>query len=44
MKTVEQNYARSILVKGYPHGKAKKLMTSIKKATPEQKYNKTNFS
>ena len=43
MKTVEQNYARSILVKGYPRGKAKKLMTSIK-ATPEQKYNKTNFS
>ena len=39
-KTVEQTYARSILIKNYLHGKAKKLMTFTKKVTPKEKYNK----
>ena len=34
-KTVEQTYTRSILIKGYPHGKTKKLMTFTKKVTPK---------
>ena len=36
-KTVEQTYTRSILIKGYPHGRAKKLMTFTKKSNSKTK-------
>ena len=39
-KTVEQTYTRSLLIKGYPHNKAKNLITFTKKVTPKQKFNK----
>ena len=31
-ETFEQTYTRSILIKGYPYDKAKKLMTFTKKS------------
>ena len=39
-KTFEQTYTLSILIRGYPHGRAKKLMIFTKKVTPKQKCNK----
>ena len=36
-KTVEQTYTLSILIRGYPNGRAKKLMTFTKKSNSKTK-------
>ena len=36
-KTAEQTYTRSILIKGYPHGRAKNLMTFTNESNSKTK-------